>query len=168
MKIYKNGELINNMDENDIFCMSNLRGNKVVIPHKLPFSFYFSPREASHAIRVKVLFNPTKMIPSKLGVLELHGKYEYIPGPDDFNVSRKLITEMRNFFKTYKVLFAAVWEMVLPEDIVQDYFRAIADLNELVKEFDFYEEYQDEMEQIATVEELEQFVRDNDLFNMWD
>lgn len=152
----------------DIFCMSNLRGSKINIPHKLPFSFYFSTQESSHAIRVKVMFNPNKLIPSKLGVLELHGNWKYTPGPDDSDISNKQINEMRDFFKSYKVLFAAVWEMVIPEDAIQDFFRGFMTFEELLTEFEFYEEFQNEMINIETIEELEQFVRNNNIFNMWD
>lgn len=177
MKIYKNGKLLEPVkivyyDETEemdnVLGMSNVRGCKVTVPHKLPFSFYFSPQQSSHAIRVKVLFNPNKMIPDKLGTLELHGNWEYKPGTDDTKIPNKQIREMKQFFKKYKVLFAAVWEMVLPEDIVQFYFNGITPFSDLLTEFEFYEDYKKEMDGIDNIEELEEFVREYNLFNMWD
>lgn len=153
--------------EIDIFCMSNLRGKDIKIEN-LPFSFYFSARESSHAIRVKPMFNPNKVSKSKFGTLELHGDWKYTPGPDDKNVSQKQIREMKVFFKKYKVLFAAVWEEELQEIPVQDYFRGLISFSDLLTEFEFYEDYQKEMGCIDSIEELESFVRKNGLFNMWD
>lgn len=168
MRIYKNGELIRSMSEDSIFAMANLRGCKVSVPHKLPFSFYFSQCEASHTIRVKVQFNPEKLSINKLGVLELHGDYKFTPGSDDKSVSSKQINDMRDFFKEYKVLFAAVWDGVLPEDTVQDYFRGIESFNDLKSEFDFSNDFTNELAEIHSFSELEQLVRDNNLFNMYD
>lgn len=175
MKLYRNGRLVEpkpvynySEEENDIFCMSSLRGSKVVVPHKLPFSFFFSERESSHAIRVKPVFNPDKISKSSFGTLELHGDWKYTPGPDDKNVSQKQIQEMKNFFKKYKVLFAAVWESKLYDGDVQDYFRGLISFDELLTEFDFYENYKEDMDNIDNIEQLEEFVRKYNIFNMWD
>lgn len=177
MKLYRNGKLIEDTViyatdeiavEHDIFCMANLRGKDICVPHKLPFSFFFSERESSHAIRVKPVFNPNKISKSSFGTLELHGNWEYTPGPDDKNVSNKQIREMKDFFKTYKVLFAAVWEGKLYDVAVQDYFRGVNSWQDLLAEFYFYEDYKSEMKKIMNVAELEAFVRENNLFNMWD
>ena len=177
MKIYKNGELVEpkemvcyneTRDLDDIFCMSNMRGCKVKVPHKLPFSFYFSRKNSSHAIRVKVLFNPNRIRDEEFGVLELHSNWEFTPGPDDRKISNKEIREMKQFFQQYKVLFAAVWEMILPDDAVQFYLSGVIPFNELLTEFEFYEDYQEEIDDIDDIEELESFVRKNHLFNMWD
>lgn len=174
MKLYRNGRLVEpkpvynySEEENDIFCMSNLRGKDIKI-EKLPFSFFFSERESSHAIRVKPVFNPNKISKSSFGTLELHGDWKYTPGPDDKNVSQKQIQEMKNFFKKYKVLFAAVWEGVLPEVPLQNYFQNYIDLSELITEFDFYESYKEDMDNIDNIEQLEEFVRKYNIFNMWD
>ncbi len=174
MKLYRNGELVEPKeiieydDEHDIFCMSNLRGSTIKIPHKLPFSFYFSARESSHAIRVKPVFNPDRMSKSSFGTLELHGDWKFTPGPDDKNVSQKQIREMKEFFKKYKVLFAAVWEEELPEDSVQDYFKGFITFEELISELYFFDDYKKDMEKVKNIAELESFVRKNNLFNMWD
>lgn len=176
MKIYKNGELLSGPEiiytdtdeENDIFCMSNLRGKDIVIPHKMPFSFFFSEKESSHAIRVKPVFNPNKISKSSFGTLELHGDWKYKPGPDDKSVSKKQVNEMIQFFREYKVLFAGVWEGVLYDSAVLDYFRGIINFSDLLKEFDFYNKYKKEMDEIKDIVELEKFVRKHSIFNMWD
>lgn len=168
MKIYKNGELIRSMPEDDIFAMANVRGKDIAVPHKLPFSFYFSERESSHAIRVKPIFNPNRVSNSKFGSLELHGNWKYTPGPDDGNVSQKQIGEMKQFFKKYKVLFAAVWESQLYDGAVVDYLKGNTSFHELINELYFYDDYKPELDKINSVEQLEQFVRENRIFNMWD
>ena len=96
--------------ENDsIMCMANLRGNQIVNPGGLPFSFYFSTK-IGHGIRVKPVFNPEKLSISSVGNLELHEDWNYTPDPEDQKISAKKKNEMYNFFRTNKVLFAAVWE----------------------------------------------------------
>ena len=152
-----------------IMCMSNLRGNMVKVPGKLDFSFYFSSRDGNnHGIRVKPLFNPERMRENLAGNLELHGDYDYTPGPDDTNVPSSKVSEMRNFFRYYKVLFAGVWENVMEASEVQDYFRGIIDFDQMLKGFDFYDVYVDELSGIHSIEELEAFVRNNNIFNMND
>lgn len=75
---------------------------------------------------------------------------------------------MKEFFKKYKVLFAAVWNKEIFEDVIVAYFSGNIDFQELIQEFDFYDEYEKEMKDIKNVAELEDFVRDNNIFNMWD
>ena len=167
MKIYKNGELVQDTVSQDIFCMSNLRGKDIKIEN-VSFSFYFSSRESSHAIRVKPMFNPNRVSKSAFGTLELHGDWKYTPGPNDKNVSKHQISEMKNFFKKYKVLFAAVWNDVLQENPVINYFQKVISFHELISEFDFYDEYADDLDSIKDIQELEQYVRQHNIFNMWD
>lgn len=174
MKIYKNGELLpkpdiiyEDEDFDDIFGMSNLRG-KYVKTDKINFSFYFSMKKASHAIRVKVSFNDAKINESDFGVLELHGDWKFTPGRNDKDVSSKDIRNMKAFFVKYKVLFAAVWNKEIYEADVVEFFRKGITFSELLREFDFYDEYAEEMNKIQSVAELESFVRDNHIFNMWD
>ena len=155
-------------DENALMCMANIRGNTVNVPHSLSFSFYFSVRNSSHGIRVKPLFNPNRMSITRAGNLELHGNWKFTPGQDDSNVKRKDIEEMKNFFRTYKVLFAGVWEDEIQETEVQDYFRGMISWHELVQSFDFYEEYRDILDKIYDIASLEKFVRKYDIFNMND
>lgn len=173
MKIYKNGELlpkadiIYDDDFDDIFGMSNLRG-KYVKTDKINFSFYFSMQKASHAIRVKVSFNDSKINESDFGVLELHGDWKFTPGRNDKDVSTKDIRNMKAFFVKYKVLFAAVWNREIYEGDVVEFFRKGITFSELLKEFIFYDKYEKEMNKLKNVAELENFVRKNNVFNMWD
>jgi hypothetical protein len=173
MKIYKNGELlpkpdiISKDDSDDIFGMSNLRG-KYVKTDKIDFSFYFSMQQASHAIRVKVSFNDSKINEDDFGVLELHGDWKFTPGRTGTHISNKQIKNMKAFFKKYKVLFAAVWNRKIYEGDVVGFFLKGITFSELLKEFKFYDEYTAEMNKIQNVAELEDFVRENNIFNMWD
>lgn len=152
----------------DIFAMANLRGKQIRVPYSLPFSFYFSERNSSYGIRVKPVFNPDRMHIEDAGNLELHGSWKFTPGRNDANVSSKSKKMMMDFFKTYKVLFAAVWEGEIQEDVVQDYFRGLISWDDMMSEFDCYTTYESEMMNISDVESLERFVRDNNIFNMND
>ena len=157
-----------------LFEMANVRGKTVKTPHKLKFSFAFTTKDATegkdlvHSFRVKPVFNPEKISADKLGTMRMFGDYKYIPGPDDKDVDSRDIKEMKEFFIKYKVLFAAVWEKVLQQDVLQDYFKGNATFNVLIKEFDFYEEYKKELDKIKTVKDLYDFVKKNNLFNLYE
>ena len=151
----------------DAMCMSNVRGNKVRVQKGLPFSFYFSARQGDHSIRVKPMFNPAKLKDTLVGTLKLCDDWEYVPGPDDKNVSNKDIARMKKFFRTYLVLFAAAWDRQLDDGDVYDYLVGDITLPELIENFDFYEQYQEELDDIVSVSELEQFCRENNLVNMY-
>lgn len=164
MKIEKHSR--DNLDS--VMCMSNLRGSKISRPHKLPFSFYFSANiEGIHSIRVKPIFNPSRFVYSEAGSLKLCDDWEYVPGKNDTNIKSKEITAMKEFFRTYLILFTAVWDEQLSETAVQDYLEGDIDLDELVKDFSFYPEHSSELDQISTIEELEQYCRDHDLVNLY-
>ena len=148
--------------------MSNARGKYIVIPGKLPFSFYFSSGVGvSHPIRVKPMFNPEKLIQSKTGTLKLCDDWEYVPGEDDGNVKGQDIKKMKQFFRRYMVLFAAVWDEQLQDSTLQDYFYGRIGFNEMLQDLEFYNNYADELDNINTVEDLEQFCRDNKLVNLY-
>ena len=161
-------------NDNYLFEMANMRGKYVKVPHRLDFSFYFftkdtvESKELVHGLRVKPVFNPEKISPSQVGVLKLHSDWEYIPGENDINVNSKHVKKMKEFFKTYKVLFAAVWEKVLDETRLTAFLQGFISLKELFKDFDFYEDYKEEIDEINDLEEFETFVKDNNLFNLWD
>lgn len=137
MKIYKNGELVQSMNDQDIFCMSNLRGKNVCVPHKLSFSFYFSQRESSHAIRVKPVFNPNKISLSRLGSLELHGDWKYTPGPDDINVSNKQISDMKFFSKPIKCCLQLYGKMNFQKTLYMIILEGLYHFPSLSKNFIF-------------------------------
>lgn len=149
--------------------MSNVTGKYVKNPEKLDFSFYYSTKDGvNHSIRVKPVFNPEKISRSTIGNLELHGDWKYTPGKSDTSVSSSRINKMTEFFKTYKVLFAAVWEEQLPEDLLADYFKGYIDLTTLIKELYNYSEWEDYLSDVKDVDSFEKAVRDNNLFNMND
>lgn len=155
------------MHPDTIMCMSNVRGNKVRIQKNLPFSFYFSASQGNHSIRVKPMFNPTKLKDDLVGTLKLCDDWEYIPGPDDRDVSSKDIAKMKKFFRTYLVLFAATWDRQLADGDVYDYLVGDITLPELIETFDFYNDYQEELDDITTISELEDFCRANKLVNLY-
>lgn len=153
--------------QDTIFCMSNIRGDNVVVPNKLTFSFYFSGRYGNvHDIRVKPIFNPSRIIKQNLGTLQLHGNWEFIPGPQDKHIPSSDISNMKAFFRMYFVIFSEVWDLHLSEDIVQDYFRGFATLQDVIQDLDFYEEYSSDLDQITDINSLEQYLVDNSLVNM--
>ena len=153
--------------DNSVLCMSNVRGNKVRVQKNLPFSFYFSAQQGQHSIRVKPMFNPTKLRDDLVGTLELCDDWEYIPGPDDKDVSNDDIQKMKRFFRKYLVLFAATWDRQLADGDVYDYLVGDITLPELIETFDFYNDYTEELNDISSVSELEEFCRAHDLVNMY-
>ena len=154
-------------DEDSILCMSNVRGIKVRIQKNLPFSFYFSASQGQHSIRVKPMFNPVKLRDDMVGTLKLCDDWEYVPGPQDKDVSQKEIDKMKKYFRTYLVLFAATWDRQLADGDVYDYLVGDITLPELIETFDFYVEYEDELDEITSVSELEDFCRVHDLVNLY-
>lgn len=153
--------------------MANAVGNNVRREKNLPFSFFFSSKKAvrgTHGIRVKILWNPAKAPADADGFLELHGDFEYIPGSHKYEPNAKELSIARRFFKKYKVLFSAVWEDVIydPSQLVM-YFYGKISWKELMKQFDtgnsdwnFYIQTTD------NIKELEQLVREENMFNMND
>lgn len=159
--------------DNFLFEMANIRGKTVKCPKRLDFSFFFSTKDAVeskelvHGLRVKPVFNPEKISIDKTGTLKLHGDWEYIPGEDDVDVSSRDVRKMKAFFATYKILFSAVWEKVLPHDAVEDYFRGHINFEDVLKEFYFYDDFRDDLDIIETFDDLTDFVETNKLFNTW-
>ena len=150
-----------------IMCMSNVRGNKVRVQKNLPFSFYFSASQGNDSIRVKPMFNPSKLKDDLVGTLKLCDDWEYMPGPDDSSVSEKDVTKMKKFFRTYLILFAATWDRQLADGDVYDYLVGDITLPELIETFDFYNDYQEALDEITSVAELEDFCRRNNLVNLY-
>ena len=151
----------------DILCMSNIRGRKIKVTGSKPFSFYFSSKNSSHSIRVRPIFNPDKIRMDKVGTLKLSDDWSYIPGPDDKHVSKSDIEKMKQFFKENIVLFAAVWDNQLYDTDVEDYLYGEIDLQELIQQFPFYEDYEDELENVKTISEFTEFCRANNLVNLY-
>lgn len=161
------------LNENSLFEMSNLRG-KMIKLEDIDFSFYFSSKanvNTQHGIRVKICWNREKVSKDLLdGYMELHGDYKYVSKnnpnvkPDKFD-----ILTARYFFKRYKVLFAAVWENKLDENLLNDYFREKISLEELLDEFeDISVEDKEKIKEARDLKDLERIVRENKIFNMND
>ena len=146
-----------------------------VKPKQLPFSFYFSDKSVvhnQHGIRIKVQWSPTRMKSKDAdGYFVTHGSYpyKYVEGSHKYKPTEKEKDLAREFIKKNKVLFAAVWEEVVDENDVQDYFRGKIGWKELMSKFNvgssdgnFYIQIADDLK------ELEQIVREENLFNMND
>lgn len=157
MKLYKHNI------QNDIFEMSNARGKYIVRPHKLPFfSFYFSSSAGvSRGPRVKPEFNPERLRADRTGTLKLCDVWKFIPGPDDKNVSNRDIEDMKSFFRYYIVLFCAVWDSQVDDGDVEDYFYGLIDFQKLLRSFDFYDNYKEDLDSLPEdIKSLENFCRE--------
>lgn len=118
--------------------MSNILGNEVKVEPKLHFSFYFSTKKVvhdRHRIRAKILWNPSKAPADADGHIDLHGNYEYIIGSHKCEPTSKGLSIAKNFFKKYKVLFAAVWEEVVDQSYVERYFNGDYNIKQLLSKF---------------------------------
>ena len=151
-------------DDNFLMEMANVVGKYVSVPNKLSFSFYFSAKNGNHSIRVKPSFNSERLLANQVGTLKLCDDWEYTPGSDDKDVKQKEINKMKEFFRTYLVLFCAVWDMQLSEYPVQKYFEGDFPLQKVMEDLDFYTP---EMDEIKTIEELEDYCRMNNLVNFY-
>ena len=152
--------------------MANVVGNDVVLEYRLPFSFHFCNKQAvhqQHGIRLKVIWNPAKAPENADGYIEMHGNYDYVSGSHKYKPDSKEKTFLRDFCKKYKVLFAAVWECKLDSNFLQKYFDGRLKLIELLTKFENVSEKQFYLiNHCKTLEELEECVRKNKIFNMND
>lgn len=152
--------------------MSNVLGNEVKVEPKLPFSFYFSTKKAvhdRHGIRAKILWNPSKAPAYADGYIDLHGNYEYIIGFHKYKPTSKELIIAKNFFKKYKVLFAAVWEEIVDQSYVERYFNGDYNIKQLLSKFNIEDEQKYfKLNHCNNIEEVEQIVRKYNMFNMND
>lgn len=99
---YEDFQYYLNNDNIVLMEMANVMGNKVVVEHRLPFSFHFCDKKAihgQHAIRVKILWNPSKAPNDADGYMELHGEYKYSQSSKlKFYPDNQLIKTARYFF----------------------------------------------------------------------
>lgn len=166
-KIYEEEEKSNDL----LIEMTNVIYTRVKTDD-IDFSFYFSKKNSNHGIRVKICWND-KIIPEQCDTLQLFGNYNLIKNshikdrPDEQSIKRAV-----DFFKKYKVLFAAVWEGALYEQDLVDYFFGRIDLPELIEKFGFQVSIDDSIKQqmlaCASLEELESTVRKLKIYNMND
>lgn len=158
------------IDDSLLLEMATVRGDYVKTD-KIDFSFYFSDKtECNHGIRVKVKWNPVRVSGSLDGYFELHGDYVYVQSNNsDSHPSAKSIIDAQNFFKKYKVLFVAVWEMKLEADDLVDYFRGLLDFKGLIDKFhDINRPFKRILKMANNTDELESIVRTHEIFNMND
>lgn len=155
------------LKEDLLLEMSNVRGNRVKLEN-IEFSFYFSIKNSNHSIRVKICWNKDKIIPQELDAMKLSGNYELIKNkqlkkrPDESKIE-----EARQFFKKYKVLFAACWDDKLqPADVV-DYLEGHIDFRELLKNFYGINNYHKLLDS-NDVTELYNIVKKYNIFNLYD
>lgn len=151
--------------------MANVIGNKVKVEYKLPFSFYFCDKDAvhqQHAIRAKILWNPSKAPSNADGYMELHGDYKYTISSHKYKPISKELSLARDFFRKYKVLFAAVWEEKLNSNDLVDYFNGNYSWRELLACFDLKGKDYYNVNHCNNLNELEKCVRENKIFNMND
>ena len=77
------------------------------------------------------------------------------------------MTEMKSFFRKYLVLFLLVWEDKVSEPALGDYLEGKISFSELIEMLDFYGDYSEELDDIETVDELEEFCREYKLVNFY-
>lgn len=161
-------EELNSLDEDWLCEMSTIRGKYAKV-EDLDFSFYFSARNPRHVIRAKIRWDRDKLGNTFDGIMELHGDYKYNPSPNSKKIPQYDIDTARYFFKRYKVLFAAVWEMKLDENLVIEYLKGQIKLSELILQFENIPQSDiDKMSRCSTITELNKCVRENKIFNMND
>ena len=94
----------------DPMMMSTVTG-KYVKPDNINFSFFYSVKGGvQHAIEAKIRWNRENLGGDFDGTMDLHGEYKYTHSGGEPKPSSKDIAAARDFFKKYKVLFAAVWK----------------------------------------------------------
>lgn len=157
--------------------MANVVGKYVKSEtNPLNFSFHFLGKDDNmkHAIRVKITWNPNHIKQGQFdGYIEAHGDYRYYQSPkSDAHPTKKEVDRARMFVRKNKVLFAAVWEGVVNDNIVQDYFRGNAPLYEVVANLDLPDDIYYKLNhgfiEKNTLTELEDRVRKYHAFNMND
>jgi len=168
---------VNYLEEPSVLIseMANFYGKEIKI-EKIPFSFFISTKSAvhgAHGIRAKIKWNTDKITDAD-GSLDLHGDYNYRIGSHKYKPTAKELQLAKEFFKKYKVLFAAVWENVLNPWYLQKYFEGTITFKRLLAHMQVHEE--DDPEDIDyyninhcnSLSELEGLIRRDQLYNMND
>ena len=98
--------------------------------------------------------------------MNLWGNYKYVRYEYGQDASNEEISEARDFFMKYKVLFAAVWEEYLNPEDVQRYLWGDSSFDNLKSQFlDVPERI---FKDAKTIADIEKIVRENNLFDMND
>ena len=155
--------------DNELLCLMTRITAEKVKSDNIDFSFYYATKvEMQYGIRVKIVWNHSRL--TQLDTLELHGKYGYnIRDPrKQNNVSAERLNKAREFFKKYKVLFAAVWECVLDPNFIAFYLYQYINFKTLLSEFMLKEDELSLLEKASNLSELEAIVRKHKIFTMND
>lgn len=162
-------EKLNNVNEEDLLEMANVTGKYMKI-EDIDFSFYFSKKNPSHGIRIKISWNRDSMTGDDEGYMELDGDYIYYqPEHVKYRPKSYEIETVRYFAKRYKVLFSAVWESKLDADTLSEYFKGRLSWSDLLSSFENIS-----MSDLNIIKsskdriDLEKKVRENNIFNMND
>ena len=154
--------------QEDMMCMSDVRGTRIKVEQNVPFSFYYSARNSSHGPRIKIVFDPNKIRQSKLSNLQLTGDWDFDPNPLADNIKSKEVNQARAFFRKYLILLLLAWEELLDDEAsVRDFLEGIINIHQFVQCIDFYEDYKSDLDKVQDVSELEDFCRINDLVNFY-
>ena len=150
----------------DPMMMSTVTG-KYVKPDNINFSFFYTVKGGvQRTIGVKIHWNRENLGGDFDGTMDLHGEYKYTHSCEEVKPSSKDISAARDFFKKYKIIFAAVGEGYLNPDEVSVYLRGFLTLDELKDEF--YDVPEDIFKDAKTIADIEKIVRENKLFDMND
>ena len=149
-------------------CMSDVRGRRIKVEPNVNFSFCYSPRNSSHGPRVKIMPDPDRIRSSEMSNLRLSGDWRFTPNWQSSRMSAKDVADVKEFFRKYLILILIAWECATEdESSIRDYLEGELSLHEFIQELKFYDEYQNELDTISSVSELEDFCRENDLINMY-
>lgn len=151
----------------EIFGMSNVLGRFIKVEKGVPFSFYYSPASSSHGPRVKPVLSPEKMRLGDAGTLKLCDDWEFVPGKKDEHFSKKIVEQMKAFFRKYLVLFLLVWDGLADDPTLGYYLQGDLELSDFIETLDFYDDYKEDLNKITDVESLEKFCRKNNLVNFY-
>lgn len=159
---------IHTIETNDISlepinCMSNVRGRYVTVEN-IPFSFYYSVKNSSHGPRVKVTLNSDNMRPNRMSSLKLCDDWALDVNENDKRISGNDLKQMKEFFRKYLIMFLLVWEDLVSEPALGDYLEGRISLAEFIQMADFYN---DKLNNIQNVKELEEFCRTNNIVNFY-
>lgn len=161
-------QLNNILDEDYLIEMANVRGKDCKV-EDINFSFYFSPEQGNHTIRAKIEWNRDR-IQNPDGTILLFGDYKYIESNNcKKHASQKDINAARDFFKRWKVLFAAVWTNHLDPVDLRNFFEGRISFISLCG--CFYEIKANDFELLKkcnNVDNLYEIIKNRKIFNLYE
>ena len=166
-KVTQDSNMTESFYDEDFPCLCDMTGKFVLVEY-INFSFEFAIKSnvQHNAIQVVINWNRDRLSGTKDGYMNLWGNYKYVRYEYGQDASNEEISEARDFFMKYKVLFAAVWEENLDPDSVRDYLRKILSFDELKESF--YDVPEGIFKDAKTIADIEDIIRKNKLFDMND